>query len=151
MKRILLVLMALSVAVFASELSNLMARYKQAPESQKYKIMNQIKLEIAKLNKSRQRAAIFKLHHVLESSISTHSKSKNNRPNPLDILGGEEYTVKGTPESHTPSPHSTSGSHSGSGSAGEDRSGSDHSVGGSSSGGSSGSNSGGGRHNGGHP
>jgi len=95
MRKIIIMLVLAVVMADASRLSDLMARYKRAPESQRYKIMNQIKREIARLNKSRQNAAIRALRSVSNSSHarkSTRHRAKNTRSShhagPMNILDG---------------------------------------------------------------
>ena len=96
MKRIVLLAVMLTTLASASHLSQLMQRYKHAPESQRYRIMNQIKLEIARLNKARQRTAIRHLRS-LNTQVQKRTKHRKKlryhhrhtpRPSAQDILNG---------------------------------------------------------------
>ncbi len=119
MKRILLAMVLTGALLQASHLSTLMARYKRAPENQRYRIMNQIKLEIARLNKKRQRSAIRQLRSVTDSverkktrqrSSNTHHTRKSNTSHqvapsrtrdhsPMDVISG---TGSSGPTGHAP-------------------------------------------------
>lgn len=96
MKRFVLLAVMLTTLASASHLSQLMQRYKHAPESQRYRIMNQIKLEIARLNKARQRAAI---RHLRSLNVRVQKRTKHRKklryhhrtfhhPSAQDILNG---------------------------------------------------------------
>jgi len=120
MRRIIAVMVLAVVMLDASRLSDLMARYKRAPESQRYRIMNQIKQEIARLNRKRQHAAIRQLRAV-NNSIQSRKKDRHRRKghrsrgssSAMAILNGQNgVTVS------TRTPGRASGSHSVSGQTG---------------------------------
>jgi DNA polymerase III gamma/tau subunit len=103
MRKIVMVMVLAVMMLDASRLSDLMARYKRAPESQRYKIMNQIKREIARLNRKRQHAAIRKLRALNQSTQKRTNRKKQPRhrtrtahgsrhPSPMDILQGHSGT-----------------------------------------------------------
>ena len=143
MRRIIAVMVLAVVMLDASRLSDLMARYKRAPESQRYKIMNQIKREIARLNRKRQHAAIRQLRAV-NHSVQTRRKDRHRRKRhrsrtpstAMAILNGQNSATV-----TTRTPGRTSGSQAAAGQTGS-RGGVSGSVGGS-AGGVSGSVSGG--------
>jgi len=156
MRRIIIALGVTSIMVLASNLDNLLKEYKNAPESQRYKVMNEIKLEIASMHKVKQKAAIDKLrsnHKTLERNHKrtpkthkkrsrtykrTNDKVKNHRTNALNAIGYSKGSSHPNPmdvlngHSHT---GSATGSVSGSSSGGG--------FGGSSSGGGFGGGTGG--------
>lgn len=138
MKRIVWVLVLAGALLHASHLNNLMSRYKHAPKSQRYRIMNQIKLEIARLNKSRQRSAIQQLRSVSSSVARKDAKRtrKNTRrtrrhtdkrhkkptrsrrrPSPMDVItgGGSSGTITRSPSVAVPGGHPSPGGGSTSG------------------------------------
>ncbi len=103
MRKIIVIMVLAVVLANASHLSDLMARYKRAPESQRYKIMNQIKREIARLNKKRQNAAIRELRAVnnaVQSKKSkrrhTRTKRTHRRSKPMTVLEGRGASGGGT-------------------------------------------------------
>jgi hypothetical protein len=105
-RRIFLVLVVSGSLGWAISLDALMAQYKRAPESQRYAIMNRIKMKIAQMNQKRQRAAIRRLRTVTarvarkdarRKTVRKHHKRRPstrrnkrrtlpNRPSPLDVL-----------------------------------------------------------------
>lgn len=99
MRKIVMVMVLAVMMLDASRLSDLMARYKRAPESQRYKIMNQIKREIARLNRKRQHAAIRQLRALNQRTQKRTNRKKQPRhrtrtargshhSSPMDILQG---------------------------------------------------------------
>jgi len=88
MRKITIMLVLAVMMADASRLSDLMARYKRAPESQRYKIMNQIKREIARLNKSRQNAAIRALRAVNDSTQTRKSTRGRHHARAMTVLEG---------------------------------------------------------------
>lgn len=168
MKRIFLLVVMLGALASASHLSQLMQRYKHAAESQRYRIMNQIKLEIARLNKRHQRSAIRALRSISRGSSHTrrhpskHSSSRthdhahqahttvrqgvnhishtvrSHHPSAQDMLNGHSFGFGGGTHSGGHFSGSSSSSPTGSGSS----SSSAGSSGGSGDSGSSGGHSG---------
>jgi hypothetical protein len=143
MKKILFLLLMVTLMADASRLSQLMARYKRAPESQRYKIMNQIKREIARLNRKRQNKAIRQLraistHSGRSTRTRTHTRTQTqHHSSPMDVLNGGGSTSAST--SHITSGHVSGTAHAGSGSVGGSVGGGSHGA----SGGVSGSAGGG--------
>ena len=109
MKKTVLLWVTIFSLMSASTLSQLMARYKRAPESQRYKIMNQIKREIARLNRARQHKAIRQLRLLTQSGTPTTSRRSKRRPaarshpSPMDILNDHDRTSVTPHRTHTPS------------------------------------------------
>ncbi len=141
MKRIFLTLIVLVSLAGASRLSDLMAQYKRAPERQRFRIMNQIKLEIARLNKSRQHAAIRQLrrvnnsiqrrtdrirknHRIQRHRTQRHHAPTRHRPSPQEILDGRTKQTSRSTDSNAM--HATHGGDSEHGGGSTPGGGSDH-------------------------
>jgi len=79
MRTIVLMLVWSVMVLDASRLSDLMERYRQAPERQRYRIMNQIKLEIARLNRKRQAEAIRSLRALTRETDARTKRLRHRR------------------------------------------------------------------------
>jgi len=142
MKRLFVTLLLLVSLASASRLTTLLARYKRAPESQRYRIMNQIKLEIARLNRSRQAEAIQQLRAVSRSidnrrKHATKARKYHHRKHlsPDAILNGDtENSMEGSHHGNGNGDHN-GGSHGGDGHSGGDHGGGSHGGGGHNGGG----------------
>ena len=151
MKRWIALLLLVTTFASASHLSNLMHRYKRAPESQKYRIMNQIKLEIARLNKKRQHKAIRALRSISGSNsrptrkhAKRHTTQSHTRGSTKNHTHSSAHHTASHTSPHHPSPIEVMNGFFGGGSGHRGSSGSKSSGHTSSSGGSGSSSSSGG-------
>lgn len=73
-KNIVLLLFLCSITISSSNLDEMMKLYKKAPQSQRYKLMNKIKMEIAKLQKEKQLSKISNFKRMLKNIEQNHQK-----------------------------------------------------------------------------
>ena len=75
---ILTLTIIISLAIADNSLESKIAKLQTAPKEQKYKLMNQIKRELAKMNATQRSRALNKLKATIHSSNSQSSKMHNN-------------------------------------------------------------------------
>jgi len=94
-KRLLLFITIFISFIFAnSSLESKIAKLQTAPKSQRYKLMNEIKRELAKMNTKQRAKALSKLRASMQSS--THNQNYGNMQNGAKNSSGYMH-------SHTPS------------------------------------------------